>query len=102
MHSCEHKATKGWSWPNFWANVASFSLAGVLEAAKKDAVRQPGRGGEQRGGLHVARVQRGEAAGQRSQRRRLLRRLGGPAAAAAGRAYSNGGELLLKRLPMAP
>jgi hypothetical protein len=26
MHSCGNKARKGRSWPNFWANLASFSL----------------------------------------------------------------------------
>jgi hypothetical protein len=26
MHSCGSTAVKGWSWPNFWANLASFSL----------------------------------------------------------------------------
>ena len=26
-HSDENAAIKGWSWPNFWANLASFSLA---------------------------------------------------------------------------
>jgi hypothetical protein len=25
MLSCGNTAIKGWSWPNFWANVASFS-----------------------------------------------------------------------------
>jgi hypothetical protein len=25
MHSCDNTATKGWSWPNFWANLVSFS-----------------------------------------------------------------------------
>ena len=24
--SCGNTAIKGWSWPNFWANLASFSL----------------------------------------------------------------------------
>jgi hypothetical protein len=28
MHSCGNTATKGLSWPNFWANPASFSLGG--------------------------------------------------------------------------
>ena len=26
MHSCGNTAVKGWSWPNFWANLASFAL----------------------------------------------------------------------------
>jgi hypothetical protein len=26
MHPCENIAIKGRSWPNFWANLASFSL----------------------------------------------------------------------------
>jgi hypothetical protein len=28
MHSCDNTAIKGWSWPSFWANLASFSLVG--------------------------------------------------------------------------
>ena len=30
LHSCGNPAIKGWSWPNFWANLLSFSL-GVLQ-----------------------------------------------------------------------
>ena len=26
MHSCGYSARKGWSWPNFWANLVAFSL----------------------------------------------------------------------------
>jgi hypothetical protein len=26
MHSCGETAIKGWSWSNFWANLASFLL----------------------------------------------------------------------------
>ena len=29
MRSCGNTAIKGWSGPNFWANLASFSLMGL-------------------------------------------------------------------------
>ena len=35
MDSCGDIATKGYSWPNFWANLASFSLYGWHAAAER-------------------------------------------------------------------
>ena len=34
MHSCGNTAIKGWSWPNFWANLASFSPGPACTAAR--------------------------------------------------------------------
>jgi hypothetical protein len=56
VHSCENTARKGWSWPNFWANLASFShlielrravlarvAVGLLRGRVKLAHREPQR-----------------------------------------------------------
>ena len=38
MHSCGNTAKKGWSWPNFWANLASFSLKTMQHGTKQPRV----------------------------------------------------------------
>jgi hypothetical protein len=45
MHFCRNTAIKGLSWPNFWANLASFSLQ--VEAIAASYV-QPGATGSMR------------------------------------------------------
>jgi hypothetical protein len=50
VHSCGNTATTGWSWPNFWANLASFSLAegpggGHPHVGHRRAQKPPQRGG---------------------------------------------------------
>ena len=34
MHSCGNTAIEGWGWPNFWANLASFSPGPACTAAR--------------------------------------------------------------------
>ena len=66
MHSCGNTAIKGLSWPNFWANLASFSLG-----SRRPKIRT-GRGPDRWRGCHycssAARAARG--GGSRSGRRR--------------------------------
>jgi hypothetical protein len=49
MHSCGNTAVNGCSWPNFWANLASFSL-NVSQPARDEARGTTG-GGARAGAL---------------------------------------------------
>jgi hypothetical protein len=44
VHSCGNTAGKGWGWPSFWANSASFSLAVYGDDGGRPAVDAPRRG----------------------------------------------------------
>jgi hypothetical protein len=66
MHSCEKTAINGCSWPNFWANLVSFSL---LPFPKEKQRTRAGGAGTKRGREPRARPARPEV------RRRLVARV---------------------------